>query len=449
MKTQHKYLLVAGTLVLAAAALVVLVTRYRDAGSSYSWPSTGDNHVASASTTAERKPSAQRPEATVPAVEVTKEPDREPDPSRSGMADLPEVSVEELRQRNPALTAVLGGRKPSKYAAVDSLDELATLIREWRSLNHYHAGLNSPGTDPAEDLLESARALARIRDENWPEANWYLAQLLVDLGQIPESAQVLSALLGESEFPADEDMRVDVMFRLALMELERPRAYWTQTPSFPDRLLSLTSPGERAFDVAERLFAELRDQGGLDERSTALMNDLILAAQKWKAHAQEHPRDSLTHTPDVLNDPMLDFRTSVVLTRELYATSAYSEDRSRVLRYTEERMPEIVSSLAQLPLEERQMWSTDAAWVMYERRKPGVVKELLEPLVADGKVWENVDAYLQAQYYLANAYASLGQHGQLNAVVQRLTNEGFKPEQMEANQREFYLYLRKQSGSGG
>ncbi len=68
-----------------------------------------------------------------------------------------------------------------------------------------------------------------------------------------------------------------------------------------------------------------------------------------------------------------------------------------------------------------------------------MVKEVLGPLVVDGRVWEDVDTYLRARYYLASAYGSLGQQEQLEAVVQRLASASFKPERMEANQCDFHL----------
>ncbi len=455
MKTQLQYFVVAGSLVLGAAALIVLVTERRQVEVRYVPQTREVNQVASTSPPAERRPLAERPEAdegpkeaTLPAVARKEEQGKEPNTLQSETAAAPPAPRKvESKQRHPTTQTARTGRIRSKYADMKSLDELAAILRELRSLDRYSArALHMPGADPGADLLDSARRLASIRDENWPRANWHLAQLLVDLGKIPESAQVLNALLNESEFPVDEAMRVDVMFRLALMEFDRPRAYWAEDRDsvyIPGRLLSLSSPGQPAFDVAERLLGEILDTSNLDDRSRALVEDFITAVGKWRTYAREHPRQILTHTPDVLHDPMLDFRTTVVLMQELYATSAHSQDRSRVLRYVEERMPEIVGDLAQLPLEERRAWSTDAAWILHERRDPVRVKEVIEPLLADSQVWEDTDSYLRAQYYLASAYSKLGEQVPLKAVAQRLAREGFDPKEMEPNQREFFQGLQK------
>ncbi len=137
----------------------------------------------------ERTASKQEPEEAVPVTEMTKEPNQGAGLLPGDGADSPEVSAEETQQRRPAAKTVREDRRPSECAALDSLDKLGLVMRECRSLDAYRGNRpRDPGTEVVAGLLESDRALVRLRDTNRPRANWLLTQLLVNLGDVAERA---------------------------------------------------------------------------------------------------------------------------------------------------------------------------------------------------------------------------------------------------------------------
>jgi tetratricopeptide (TPR) repeat protein len=358
-------------------------------------------------------------------------------------ANSPDVSVaaelEEPKGQSPApKTPPKKGRVPSRYAAVTSLDELSGILDEWRAWGGYHRA----GDDTCLDLLASARRLAGIRDENWPLANWYLAQLLCDLGQFREAVAVCQALLAETEIPVDRALRLEALFRMGLIEYDKPRATWnSDDPRMrgPERYQAVSQPDRNSWEVAQELFTQIVDETTPDERLHELAQLFVEASGAYAKRFAELRPWELPHA-DVLRDPVLTFRTSVVLAQDLYEMGLKDSEKSRILRQEEFlTSPAFTDYLGSLSLDDLRFWTTQALWELHDSRNHAAVVSMAEPLVAGSAVWEDRDSYLHTQYYLAYSYSRLGDTVKLNALVERLSREGFAFEEMEPTLRVFFL----------
>jgi len=358
--------------------------------------------------------------------------------------ELPQIILDDLEQNNPTLKKLLDERgethgDPTKYAYIDSLDELISIIEEWHSLKQYEAGRFSS----SEDLLNSARRLACVKDENWPIANWYLGQLLQDIGYIKESAYVFNNLIKETGILVNETMRLEAMFKLALTEFSKPTSYWWGGESDNlSRNMSITQPEKLACDVAKELFEQIIQSTDKDDELHKLAQVFSEASEEYKLYVSKQKSPYLKYA--TVLDSITELKTSLILAQDLYNSNVNASERGHVLNHTKRfvESADFREYVENLPIEDKRFWLTNVAWMLHEERKHIDIVDTLEPLT-DTETWNDNDAYIRSQYYLTYAYNALGEDQKAKKVIDRLTSEGFVFDEMQPAMKLFFIGMKE------
>jgi hypothetical protein len=99
--------------------------------------------------------------------------------------------------------------------------------------------------------------------------------------------------------------------------------------------------------------------------------------------------------------------------------------------------------LKNAPTNDKEVWATYAGLALFNRRKYEEVIRLLGPMVKS-EVWDNKEAYIHAQYYLAASYQQLERTQQAQIIAKRVKSEGFSIDDFDPRMKAFFTEIQNE-----
>jgi hypothetical protein len=100
--------------------------------------------------------------------------------------------------------------------------------------------------------------------------------------------------------------------------------------------------------------------------------------------------------------------------------------------------------LKNAPTNDKEVWATYAGLALFDCRKYEEVISLLGPMMKSD-VWDNKEAYIHAQYYLAASFEKLEQIQQAQTIAKRVISEGFSIDYMDPEMRAFFAGIQNRT----